>query len=262
VDYRQLSKSSKAMNRRSHALTLVILASLACPYLTAHAQKVKSRSVVTTPARTASAPLSPRDIARIAFPSTVSVYAVTDDGDVFAGTGFVVRPGVVATCYHVVEDTAAIAVAPLSGDRTKLTRARLIKSDTVRDLALLAVPSLKLPSLRFSAAEDFYVGEAAYTIGNPKGLEGTFSTGVLSNFHKLDTETYLLQFTASASPGNSGGPLLNDKGEVIGIVSSQFNEGQNLNFAISAIHLRILLEGRTDAPHGYLDNNLEPPKKP
>jgi S1-C subfamily serine protease len=149
-------------------------------------------------------PLSPRDIARIAFPSTVSVYSVTDDGDVYSGADFVVSPGVVATCHHVIEGTAGIAVSPLSGDR-KLTRARLLRSDEVRDIALLAVPSLKLPPLRLSMAEDMYVGEAAYAIGNPKGLEGTFSTGVLSNFHKLDTETYLLQFTASASPGNSGG---------------------------------------------------------
>jgi S1-C subfamily serine protease len=252
------------MKRHSHITLLALLGALFLLVPPAYAQlrKTKARSKPPAAATTASIGLSPRDIARVAFPSTVSVYAVTEDDEVFAGAGFVVRPGVVATCYHVVEGAEAIAISALSGDRNKLVRARLISRDKVRDLALLSVPGLKLPALHISDAEDFYVGEAAYTIGNPKGLEGTFSTGVLSNFHKLDDGTYLIQFTASASPGSSGGPLLSDKGEVIGIVSSQFSGGQNLDFAVLAAHLRMLLEGRTDEPDGYMDNNLEPPKKP
>jgi hypothetical protein len=87
------------------------------------------------------------------------------------------------------------------------------------------------------------VGEAIYAIGNPEGLEGTFSQGIISSIRKVGADK-LLQITAPISPGSSGGPVLNIKGEVIGVSVATSAKGQNLNFAIPSNYLMALL-GRT-----------------
>ena len=84
------------------------------------------------------------------------------------------------------------------------------------------------------------VGEAVYAVGNPQGLEGTFSQGILSSIREVGTDK-LLQITAPISPGSSGGPVLNSKGEVIGVSVATFKGGQNLNFAIPSGYLKALL---------------------
>jgi S1-C subfamily serine protease len=84
------------------------------------------------------------------------------------------------------------------------------------------------------------VGDEIYVIGNPQGLEGTFSQGIVSSIRKIGTDT-LLQITAPISPGSSGGPVLDSKGEVIGVAVATFKGGQNLNFAIPVSYLSTLL---------------------
>lgn len=84
------------------------------------------------------------------------------------------------------------------------------------------------------------VGDSVFAVGNPQGLEGTFSQGIISSIRQIGTET-LLQLTAPISPGSSGGPVLNSQGEVIGVSVATFRGGQNLNFAIPAKYLRELL---------------------
>jgi len=131
--------------------------------------------------------------------------------------------------------------------------------DKERDVALLLVRALQGKPLKVTDKSDFYVGETIYTLGNPKGLEGTFSNGIISNFLRMEN-TFYMQFTAPVSPGNSGGPVLDNTGEVIGMVNMQLKEGQNLNFAILAVHVRMLMDGRHDLPSDtYMDNNLGPP---
>lgn len=222
-------------------------------------QSRKPASQKTTAPR--KSPLTPRQIAALIFPSSVSIYVLGNDGDVYSGTGFVVAPGVVATCYHIVEGARRIVVTPMHED-TKRYIAALVRYDADRDTALLRVSGLAGKPLKISREQDFYVGEPIYTVGNPKGLEGTFSTGIISNFHQID-ETYYMQFTAPASPGSSGGPVVNDAGEVVGMVNMQIREGQNLNFAILGIHVQLLIDGQRDVPAGtYMDNNLgKPPRR-
>lgn len=77
-------------------------------------------------------------------------------------------------------------------------------------------------------------------MGNPQGLEGTFSQGIVSSIREVGADK-LLQITAPISPGSSGGPLLNGKGEVIGVSVATFRGGQNLNFAIPSRYLIALL---------------------
>jgi hypothetical protein len=83
-------------------------------------------------------------------------------------------------------------------------------------------------------------------VGNPHGLEGTFSAGIVSSIRRVDDDA-LLQITAPISPGSSGGPIVNSKGEVVGIAVASLVEGQNLNFAIASKRLGGLLGQRADA---------------
>lgn len=215
-----------------------------------------------TPAPNQSRELTPRQVATLVYPAVVAIYTGTSEGDVYLGSGFLVGPGKIATCYHVVEDASVILVKSLGdgepiGSLKKAVRGRVIAKDVDRDLAVVSAPGLAGKPLQLFKGEDMYVGETVYTVGNPEGQEGTFSSGMTSNFQMTkDPLTFHVQFTVPVSPGSSGGPLVNSRGEVIGIIDTQLNVGQNLNFAVAAAHLRSLLDGREI--NGYLDNKMTP----
>lgn len=139
--------------------------------------------------------------------------------------------------------------------------AKMIRFDEKTDLALLNVTPAKGPIITLAENTDIYVGDAVYTIGNPKGLGGTFSSGIISANRELDG-VWTIQFTAPVSPGSSGGPVINEKGQVIGIVQSQYREGQNLNFAVLSVHLQALLDGRTEATNYSLVPDSTLPQSP
>ena len=94
--------------------------------------------------------------------------------------------------------------------------------------------------LTLGNSDSVQVGDSIYVVGNPQGLEGTFSQGIVSSIREVGSDK-LLQITAPISPGSSGGPVLNEKGEVIGVSVATFTGGQNLNFAIPSKYLSILL---------------------
>jgi S1-C subfamily serine protease len=83
------------------------------------------------------------------------------------------------------------------------------------------------------------IGETVFAVGNPRGLEGTFSAGIVSGYREIKGLS-LLQITAPISPGSSGGPIADEKGEVIGIAVATFRGGQNLNFAIPVRYIKQL----------------------
>jgi len=104
-------------------------------------------------------------------------------------------------------------------------------------LAQLEESAAPTPSLPLAHGSAVAVGDPVFVVGNPEGLEGTFSQGVVS---ALRGETYI-QITAPISAGSSGGPVLNNKGEVIGVAVGAITEGQNLNFAIPVARVANLL---------------------
>src|SRR5439155_12805276 len=106
-----------------------------------------------------------------------------------------------------------------------------VGQDFERDLALLKVAGVKAASLPLGDAGKMAIGDEVYAVGNPRGLEGTFSPGIVSGIRQTTSET-LLQITAPISPGSSGGAVLNRRGEVIGIAVATIREGQNLKFAV------------------------------
>ena len=180
-------------------------------------------------------------IAKKAFRSTVLLVMEDANGQPLAlGSGFFVREGEIASNLHVVEG-ASRGYAKLVGQEAKLNIQGITAIDAKRDLVILKVFAKTLPVLALGDSEAAQVGEQIYAVGNPKGLEGTFSQGIISSVRNLGTDK-LLQITAPISPGSSGGPVLNAKAEVIGVSVATFKGGQNLNFAIPSAYLKELLE--------------------
>lgn len=181
-----------------------------------------------------------QEIARKAFGSTLLLVMEDANGQPLSlGSGFFVRGGEIASNFHVVEG-AARGYAKLVGQKTKHDIEGIIGIDVERDLVLLKIPSTRTAPLSLGNSDAVEVGEAVYAVGNPQGLEGTFSQGIVSSIREVRTDK-LLQITAPISPGSSGGPVLNGKGEVIGVSVATFRGGQNLNFAIPSNYLRALL---------------------
>lgn len=181
-----------------------------------------------------------QEIAKKAFRSTVLLVMEDANGQPLSlGSGFFVRDGEIASNLHVVEG-AARGYAKLVGEKTKYDIEGITAVDSERDLVVLKIAGGPSQSLSLGNSEAVQVGEPVYAVGNPQGLEGTFSQGILSSIREVGTDK-LLQITAPISPGSSGGPVLNEKGEVIGVSVATFRGGQNLNFAIPSDYLRTLV---------------------
>jgi hypothetical protein len=181
-----------------------------------------------------------RQIAQNIFPSVVMLVMEDANGQpISLGSGFFVRTNVIASNFHVIEG-ASKGYAKLIGTKTKYDITGLVGLDATNDLVLLTVTDANSPSLSLADSHKAAVGDEVFVAGNPQGLEGTFSQGIVSGIRDLETGT-LLQITAPISPGSSSGPVLNSDGKVIGISVATFKSGQNLNFAIPANYLASLL---------------------
>lgn len=168
-------------------------------------------------------------------------------------TGFVIAGGKIVTNEHVVraglvfiESGVALVPAP-----AKVT-------DTFNDLAILE-PGIELAVAPLPLAQKAPApGDPVFTISNPAGLEKSISTGVVSSIREFEGHR-LIQITAPISHGSSGGPVLNERGEVIGVAMGILDEGQNLNFAVPAEKVVELLSGKTTAlanPYALLDETI------
>jgi len=172
-----------------------------------------------------------REIAKKVSPSVVLLVMEDENGQPLAmGSGFVIEDGIVATNLHVIAG-ASRGYAKLADQKEKFNISGTVAVDVARDIALLAVEDIKAPALSIGDSKQLAVGDEVYAVGNPRGLEGTFSAGIISSIRKVNEDS-LLQITAPISPGSSGGPVVDNKGEVIGVAVATFKGGQNLNFAI------------------------------
>ena len=182
-----------------------------------------------------------QEIAKKSTGSTLLLVMEDANGQPLAfGSGFPVRNGEVASNLHVVKG-AVRGYAQLVDQNTKHDIEGIVAVDPKRDLVVLKISSADLPGLPLGDSDVVQIGESVYAVGNPRGLEGTFSQGIVSSIREVGTDK-LLQITAPISPGSSGGPVLNSKGEVIGVSVATFKGGQNLNFAIPVNYLKTLLE--------------------
>jgi len=180
--------------------------------------------------------LTGRQVADRAFKSTVLISTIDSDGQSLAiGSGFVIGSGVIATNFHVIENSNGGFVRFI-GSNTKYKIKGIIEKSEKYDLAIISVDQFSAPQLNFGDYSKVGVGDEIYAIGNPNGLEGTFSQGIVSGLRDVSSDE-LLQITAPISPGSSGGPVMNSNAEIIGIAVASYKSGQNLNFAIPIKYL-------------------------
>lgn len=154
------------------------------------------------------------------------------------GTGFLVEGGKIVTNKHVVQ--GGTALIDLGGVRIP---AALESSDDLNDIAVLTVAAEISAEPLILADKTPPPGSNVFAIGNPRGLEKSISSGVLSGVRTVGKRE-LIQITTPISPGSSGGPVFESSGKVIGVTVGSIEEGQNLNFAVPASAVIKLLHGQ------------------
>lgn len=212
-----------------------------------------------------------------AAPSVVQVVALSIDPYLLRGrvsprlgTGFVIDDGFVLTNYHVVLDSEDVTL--FIDDRPY--QADIVGIDPTLDLALLRpwTPEEIAPPLDFAAPSDLAVGQRVYAIGFPLGIGKSITEGIVSGTHRIPRRTTsdwlspYIQTDAAVSSGNSGGPLLDDCGRVIGLVTAHIAapEAENLTFAIPVAVLTPIVRdlaanGRVSRPwHGLYGQMVTP----
>ena len=117
----------------------------------------------------------------------------------------------------------------------------ILATDERRDLAVIQVPGFDLPVLDLANSDTVTVGQPVVIVGSPQGLEGTVTAGILSSVRETGEGFKVLQTDAAVNPGNSGGPLVNDRGQAIGVVSFKLLSAENVDFAIPINYVRGLL---------------------
>ena len=190
---------------------------------------------------TGASALTTEQLAAKALAATVSLEMKDSTGTTLSfGSGFFVKPNQIATNFHVIAG-ARQGTAKLVGKYTTYNIEGIVATDKKNDLAVLKVTASGVTPLSLGDSDTVNIGAKVYVAGNPKGLEGTFSDGLISR--RESSPKKRLQMTAPISPGSSGGPVLNSKGEVIGISVAVHRalDAQNLNFAIPSNYLKALL---------------------
>ncbi|RMG84188.1 MAG: serine protease [Bacteroidetes bacterium] len=157
------------------------------------------------------------------------------------GTGFYLRsPNLVVTNEHVVRDNREVVI---EGARLPKQLARVLFTDQKLDLAFLEMPAkADLPEVRLSAGSEVKAGDRVIALGHPFGVKFSVTQGIISNSaHEQDGVRYL-QHDAALNSGNSGGPLVNTAGEVIGVNTFVVREGENMGFSLPVEYLAELLD--------------------
>lgn len=163
-----------------------------------------------------------------------------------SGSGIIFREdGYIVTNYHVIENATSVTVTLNDGTEYD---ARIVGSDSSSDLAVLKVEANGLPTAEFGDSDELQIGELVVAIGNPLGYENTVTDGIVSGLNRqltnyTDTMT-LIQTNAAINSGNSGGALVNSKGEVVGINSAKLvaSNAEGMGFALSINEVKPILE--------------------
>lgn len=175
-------------------------------------------------------------------PSVVSVITFDAKNNVsVTGSGFFIRPGQVVTNLHVIEGAHHAEIRTFDGKGKTFAVAGILDVDLEGDLALLGInmPPERARSLEISTVVP-EEGEKIFVIGNPLRMEGSIADGIVSAVREVPNLARIIQITAPISHGNSGSPLFNMKGEVIGVVTMVVTNGQNINLALAASRLAAL----------------------
>ncbi|MBE6871538.1 MAG: trypsin-like serine protease [Ruminococcaceae bacterium] len=184
-------------------------------------------------------------------PATVEIYNYGMGGLVqqSLGTGFIVESnGVIVSCHHVIDGAFKLEVKLSTGKVYEVTQ--ILAYDADYDLAILKVEAEGLPTIQLSTRE-VKTGETVYAIGSSLGLTGSLSEGIVSQASREIEGVDYIQTTAPISSGNSGGPLVNEYGEAIGVNILTAEDGQNINLAAKVSNLDKLDRSNPITPEDF-----------
>ncbi len=162
---------------------------------------------------------------------------VTIRTDISQGTGFIIdSEGYIVTNYHVMKNVGSAGIYTYDGERHQVN---LVGYNPNFDIALLKI-SGDYDSLKLADSDDVQIGERVIAIGNPLGLQFSVSGGIVSNIHQIGPAgiNAYIQTDAALNPGNSGGPLINKQGKVIGINNFKIKETEGMGFALEANYIK------------------------
>ena len=183
------------------------------------------------------------ELVRRVKPSVVAIVTYDAKGEpLLSGSGFFIRPGQVLTNLHVIEGARRVEVKTLDGKGRIYNSPGALDFDEEADLAILSVDvpqerAARVVELTNNLPEE---GEGVFVIGNPLRLEGSVSDGIVSAVREVPNLGKIIQLTAPISHGNSGSPVFNLRGQVVGIVTVKVTNGQNINLALASARLATL----------------------
>ena len=179
-------------------------------------------------------------------PAVVAIATYDASGEaLMTGSGFFLRPGQVVTNLHVIRGAVRAEIKTLDGKGKVFPVNGTLAIDEEGDLALLSVDTpTERPRSTELASELPDEGEPIFVIGNPLKLEGSVSDGIVSAVREVPNSYRIIQITAPISHGNSGSPVFNLKGQVLGVVTIKVTNGQNINLAIAAARVAQLTVGK------------------
>ena len=176
--------------------------------------------------------LTSREIFEKCAPAVFFIETFDVSGEAYAtGSGFFIDAcGIAVTNHHVLKNAVSATATLMDGSVCPI--AGVLYFDREKDFAVIKVDGEGFEALEAGDASALSGGDVCYAIGSPKGLQNTISDGIISNPSRTDLDRELIQTTAPISSGSSGGALLNEFGEAVGVTTSSLVSGQNLNFAI------------------------------
>jgi S1-C subfamily serine protease len=178
-------------------------------------------------------------------PAVVAIATYDANGEaLMTGSGFFLRTGQVVTNLHVIRGAVRGEIKTLDGKGKVYPIAGVLTVDEEGDLALLSVDMPTAPARSSELATELPdEGETIFVIGNPLKLEGSVSDGIVSAVREVPNSYRIIQITAPISHGNSGSPVFNLRGQVLGVVTVKVTNGQNINLAIAAARVGQLRPG-------------------
>ncbi|OLE52541.1 MAG: hypothetical protein AUG51_17320 [Acidobacteria bacterium 13_1_20CM_3_53_8] len=190
------------------------------------------------------------ELVRRVKPSVVSIITYDSRGDVLlSGSGFFTRPNQIITNLHVIAGAQRAEIRTLDGKGRTYPVTGILGVDEEGDLAVLRVSLPEGRARSLEITEDLpEEGENIFVIGNPLRLEGSVSNGIVSAVREVPGIGKILQITAPVSHGNSGSPVFNMKGQVVGVVTIRVTNGENINLALGSARVNQL---RTTTPISF-----------
>jgi S1-C subfamily serine protease len=187
-------------------------------------------------------------IAQHNMPAVVQINAIDTRGSTMSGTGFVIDPtGLIVTNRHVLNNVLYANITFNNGVTSG--EATILAQDPTLDIALIKIEAQHLPFVTLAQDDNVLIGQTVTVIGNPRRLQNTVTSGIISQIRKQKNGVVWHQISAPISPSSSGSPVFNEKGEVISVAFASISgEGnQNLNFAIPIRYVQDLAQNNNIA---------------